>query len=78
MSIGRIAKFRYYGIALFEIEVIYDTLRGPFEVVEEQLSIDDSRYVSMVEIEFPIPFGESFLNFLQWIDGSKLRALLKK
>jgi hypothetical protein len=78
LSIGRIAKFRYYGIALFEIEVIYDTLRGPFEVAEEQLSIDDSRYVSMVEIEFPIPFGESFFEFFTMDRWFKIKGIIKE
>jgi len=79
LDIGRIAKFRYYGIALFEIEVIYDTLRGPFEVVEEQLPIDDNQqYVSMVEIEFPIPFGESFFEFFTMDRWFKIKGIIKE
>ena len=73
------AKFRYYGIAPFEIEVIYSTLNGSFEVLEEQLLTDDnSQYVSMVEIEFPVPFGESFFQFFTMERWYKIKGIIKE
>jgi hypothetical protein len=54
------ATFYHYGISPWEIEVIYDTLSRSFEVEEKQLLPDDPQYVSMVEISFPIPYGETF------------------
>ncbi len=55
MSAEGSAKFHYYGIAQFEIEVIYGALKDVFgRVDEEQLPTEDTQYVSMVEMEFPI------------------------
>jgi hypothetical protein len=73
-----LAKFRYYGIAPFEIEVIYDILSSSFEVYEEQLAIDDNQYVSMVEIEFPLPFSESFFQFFTMERWYKMKGIIKE
>ena len=80
MNSSKIAKFRYYGLAPFEIEVIYSTLKGSFEVSEEQLPTDDnnSQYVSMVEIEFPVPFGESFFQFFTMERWYRIKGIIKE
>jgi hypothetical protein len=73
------AKFHYYGIAQFEIEVIYSALKGVFGRVDElQLPIEDTQYVSMVEIEFPIPFGESFFQIFTMERWYKIKGLIKE
>jgi hypothetical protein len=72
------AKFRYYGIAPFDIEVIYDILSSSFDVYEEQLAIDDNQYVSMVEIEFPLPFSESFFQFFTMERWYKIKGVIKE
>ncbi len=73
------AKFLYYGIAQFEIEVIYSALKGVFDRVDEQqLSVEDTQYVSMVEIEFPIPFGESFFQKFTMERWYKIKGLIKE
>jgi hypothetical protein len=73
------AKFYYYGIAQFEIEVIYSALNVVFgRVDEQQLPIEDTQYVSMVEIEFPIPFGESFFQKFSMERWHKIKGLLKE
>src|SRR5919197_3162271 len=73
-----VAKFRYYGIAPFEIEVIYDVLSSSFDVYEEQLAIDDNQYVTMVEIEFPLPFNESFFQFFTMERWYKIKGIIKE
>lgn len=78
MNTGIIAKFRHYGIAIFEIEVIYSILRGSFEVLEEQIPVDDTQFVSMVEIEFPTPFGESFFQFFTMEKWYKIKSFIKE
>ncbi|MDQ6666602.1 MAG: hypothetical protein M3Y53_00060, partial [Thermoproteota archaeon] len=79
MSAEGTAKFHYYGIAQFEIEVIYSALRGVFGLVDElQLPIEDTQYVSMVEIEFPIPFGESFFQIFTMERWYKIKGLIKE
>jgi hypothetical protein len=72
------AKFRYYGLALFEIEIIYDTLSGLFEVSEEQLLTEDNGYISIVEIEFPVPFGEFFFQFFTMERWHKIKGIIKE
>lgn len=73
------AKFVYYGIAPFEIEVIYSALNSVFDRVDEQqLPINDTVYVSMVEIEFPIPFGESFFQKFTMERWYKIKGLIKE
>jgi hypothetical protein len=73
------AKFRYYGLAPFEIEVIYSTLKGSFDTLEEQLSMDEgNQYVSIVEIEFPVPFSESFFQFFTTERWYKIKGIIKE
>jgi hypothetical protein len=79
LNTGKIAKFRYYGLAPFEIEVIYTALKGSFDIWEEQLPIDESsQYVSMVEIEFPVPFSESFFQFFTMERWYRIKGIIKE
>lgn len=79
MNTGKISKFRYYGLAPFEIEVIYSTLKGCFEILEEQLPTEDSsQYVSMIEIEFPVRFGESFFQIFTMERWYRIKGIIKE
>jgi hypothetical protein len=73
-------KFVYSGLAQFEIEVIYSTLKGAFGYVDEQQQplIEDTEYVSTVEIEFPIPFAESFFQIFSMERWHKIKGLVKE
>jgi hypothetical protein len=72
------AAFYHYGISPWEIEVIYDTLNRSFEVEENELLPDDPQYVSMVEIGFPIPFGELFFQEEFMMDSwIKVKGVIK-
>lgn len=72
------ATFYHYGISPWEIEVIYDTLNRSFEVEEKQLPPDDPQYVSMVEIGFPVRFGETFFQQEFTMDSwFKLKGVIK-
>jgi hypothetical protein len=72
-------KFSYYGISQFEIEVIYSTLKWAFGIVDEQkLQLEENEYVSMIEIEFPVPFGESFFRKLSMERWHKIKGLIKE
>jgi hypothetical protein len=72
------ATFYHYGISPWEIEIIYDTLNRSFEVEEKQLLPDDPQYVSMVEIGFPVPYGESFFQVEFTTDSwFKLKGVIK-
>ena len=72
------ATFYHYGISPWEIEVIYDTLNRSFEVEERQLQPDDPQYVSMVEIGFPVPYGEIFFQQEFTMDSwFKIKGVIK-
>jgi hypothetical protein len=72
------AKFRYYGISPFEIEIIYDILRKSFELQEEQLTPNDTSFVSVVEIGFPVSYDESFFRWFSIERWFKIKEVLKE
>jgi hypothetical protein len=72
------AKFRYYGISPFEIEIIYDILRESFELEEEQLTPNDTSFVSMVEIGFPASYDESFFRWFSVERWFKIKEVLNE
>jgi hypothetical protein len=79
LGIDRVAKFYYYGISPFEIEAIYSTLKRFFGAVEdEQLQANDATYASMIEFEFPIPFGEPFFQVLTLEGWFRIKSLIKE
>src|SRR5919199_6388825 len=40
--------------------------------------MDDNQYVTMVEIEFPLPFNESFFQFLTMERWYKIKGIIKE
>ena len=72
------ATFLHYGISPWEIEVIYDTLRRSFEVEEKMLQPDDPQYVSMIEVWFPLPYGESFFQEFTMESWFKIKGVIKE
>lgn len=71
------ASFQHYGISPWEIEVIYDTLRRSYEVEEKQLQPDDPQYVSMIEIGFPVAYGDSFFQSFTMESWFKIKGVIK-
>lgn len=71
------ATFYHYGISLWEIEIIYDTLNRSFEVEEKQLQPDDPQFVSMIEVGFPVPFNESFFQTFTMESWFKIKGVIK-
>ncbi|HEX7033125.1 MAG TPA: hypothetical protein VF172_09010 [Nitrososphaera sp.] len=72
------ATFQHYGISPWEIEVIYDTLKRAFEVEEKQLQPDDPQYVSMLEIRFPLRYGELFFQEFTMESWFKIKGVIKE
>ena len=69
--------FQHYGISLWEIEVIFETLQRSFEVEEKQLQPDDPQYVSMIEIGFPVAYGEAFFQSFTMNSWDKIKGVIK-
>ena len=77
MSATATATFQYYGISPWEIEVLYDTLGRSFEVDERQVQPDDPKYVSMIEIGFPLPYDEAFFQTFSMESWFKVKGVIK-
>ena len=73
----QVATFHYYGISPWEIEVLYDTLKRSFEVEERQLQPDDPKYVSMIEICFPLQYDETFFQTFSMDSWFKVKGVIK-
>lgn len=71
------ALLRYYGVSPWEIETLYNTLKRSFEVDDAEVPSDDPQYVSMVEMAFPVPFGESFFQEFTMDSWYKIKGVLK-
>jgi hypothetical protein len=75
--VAETAIFHHYGVSPWEIEVIFDTLSRSFQVEEKQLQPDDPEYVSMIEIGFPVAYGESFFQTFTIDSWSKIKGMIK-
>lgn len=78
MTSDSYAKFKHYGISPFEIEVIYDVLKESFELQEEQLVPIDENTMSMVEIELPVSYDDSFFSWFSAERWIKIKEVLKE
>ena len=73
-----IIKLEYFGISPLEIEVIYSTL-SKFSVVEEgQILVEDSEYVSLLNIEFPVAYDEYFFQSFGFDNWQKIKYVFKE
>jgi hypothetical protein len=74
-----VVLFRYYGISTSEIEVIFNSLYKVFPVYEElDVRDPDSNYVSFVDIHFPVPYGDSFFQFIGADTWNVIKGVLKE
>ncbi|MEW5840356.1 hypothetical protein [Nitrososphaera sp.] len=74
---ARWATFRHYGASPWEIETLYDTLARSFDVDDAEVAADDPQYVTMVDISFPLPFGEPFFQEFTMDSWHKIKGVLK-
>lgn len=73
------AQLGHYGLSPVEIEVIYDILKRSFETVDEECVIpDDTQFVSIIEIRFPVPYGESFFEFFPMEKWHNIKSAIKE
>ncbi|MGB5089590.1 MAG: hypothetical protein WBN72_01475 [Nitrososphaeraceae archaeon] len=73
-----IIKLEYFGISPLEIEVIYDTL-SKFSVVDEgKILVEESEYVSLLNIEFPVAYDEYFFESFGFDNWQKIKYVFKE
>ena len=77
-NLNSIIKLEYFGISPLEIEVIYNSL-SKFSVVDEgEILIDESEYVSLLNIEFPVAYDEYFFESFGFDNWQKIKYVFKE
>ena len=77
-NLNTIIKLEYFGISPLEIEVIYNTL-SKFSVVDEgKISVEESGYVSLLNIEFPVAYDEYFFQSFGFDNWEKIKFVFKE
>lgn len=77
-NLNTIIKLEYFGISPFEIEVIYNTL-SKFSVVDEgKILVEESEYVSLLNIEFPVAYDEYFFQSFGFDNWQKIKYVFKE
>jgi len=71
-------KLEYFGISPFEIEVIYNTLSKFLLVDEGKILVEESEYVSLLNIEFPVAYDEYFFQSFGFDNWQKIKYVLKE
>lgn len=71
-------KLEHFGISPFEIEVIYDTLSKFLLVDEGKILVEESEYVSLLNIEFPVAYDEYFFQSFGFDNWQKIKYVLKE
>ena len=73
-----IIKLEYFGISPFEIEVIYNTLSKFLVVDEGEILVEESEYVSLLNIEFPVAYDEFFFQSFGFDNWEKIKYVFKE
>lgn len=77
-NLNTIIKLEYFGISPLEIEVIYNTL-SKFSVVDEgKILVEESEYVSLLNIEFPVAYDEFFFQSFGFDNWQKIKFVFKE
>src|SRR5262245_9110565 len=76
MDIVGTANLKYYGISPFEIEIIFSILSSLFYVNED--TIESSEETSVLEIYFPVAYGQEFFDTLGRQKWLKLKGILNE
>ena len=70
-------KLEYVGVSPFEIEVMFKTL-SKFSLVDEKILVEEPNYVSVLNIEFPVPYDEYFFQSFGLDSWQNIKDLFKE
>jgi hypothetical protein len=76
--LNSIIKLEYFGISPLEIEVIYNTLSKFLLVDEGKILVEESEYVSLLNIEFPVAYDEFFFQSFGFDNWQKIKFVFKE
>ena len=71
-------SLKYYGISPWEIEVIYDSFHGKFEVTQEEIEQTEENFVSVMTIDIPLSFNEEFFKWFEFKSWEKVKSIIKE
>ncbi len=77
-NLNTIIKLESFGISPFEIEVIYNTLSKFLVVDEGKILVEESEYVSLLNIEFPVAYDEYFFQSFGFDNWEKIKYVFKE
>lgn len=71
-------KLTYYGISPWEIEVLYGFLNTHFTIIQDEIEVNDEKFVSYLDIEIPLMFNEEFFQWFDFKRWEKVKAIFKE
>ena len=71
-------SLRYYGISPWEIEVIYNSFNGKFNVTQEEIEQTEEDFVSLLTIDIPLSFNEEFFKWFEFKSWEKVKSIIKE
>ena len=69
-------KLEHYGVSPYEIEALYSSLARFSEV--DEIKLDDSEYLSLLNIEFPVPYDDNFFQSFGFDNWQKIKYIFKE
>ena len=69
-------KLEYYGVSPYEVEALYSSL-ARFSGVDER-KLDDSEYLSLLNIEFPVPYDDNFFQSFGFDNWQRIKYIFKE
>ena len=73
---NNVTKLEHYGISPYEIEALYSSLTRFSEV--DEIKLDDSEYLSLLNIEFPVPYGDNFFQSFGFDNWQRIKYIFKE
>lgn len=72
------AILRYYGISPWEIEVLYGFLNSHFTIIQNEIEVNDEKFVSSLDVEIPLQFNEEFFQWFDFKRWEKIKSVFKE
>lgn len=69
-------KLEHYGVSPYELEALYSSL-ARFSGVDEK-ELHDSEYLSMLNIEFPVPYDDNFFQSFGFDNWQRIKHIFKE
>jgi hypothetical protein len=71
-----VTKLEHYGVSPYEIEALYSSLARFSEV--DEIKLDDSEYLSLLNIEFPVPYDDNFFQSFGFDNWQRIKYIFKE